>query len=343
MNRLIVIVAFTCFLLIIPGITPEDFSEKVSSISGPRSGARILLNVVQKEYCGSGREFTGAGFKFIIHDPLFKVPLFDLMSDTIASISVSPGSELLISIRSVQFTRYTEHLNKCHSPQYSVFNGTKVYYKTICFILCHSMIVYEKCGCFPNWVEGMEIFFSTNLHVPLQNVKLCHNVTQVLCLRRKDIVQDLHVLCPYCKDACVETTYEQTISLSRFPSPLVGKKLASEFSTNMSELKKNYMLLNVYFEDMYILNVVEYQDLSVINLIMYYGGYTLLFMGISFMSFWEIIFVILVINESLIKRLLLKLKPNSSWRFRRMAIHPFNYNPTGTFFIRKRGKIFVQK
>lgn len=269
---------------------------------GPSSGARFLLNVDQKEYCGGGRGYTGAGFKFSIHDPVNKLPSFELF-DSLSTISAAPGYKMTISLRTVKFIRNTEHLDKCHGPQYIV-NNTKVYYKTICFVLCHTMIVFRNCGCFPNYIEGTEIFFGTNLNIPLSAIHLCTEIAQALCMRNKYFLENLHFMCPFCtRDACVETRYDQVITLSYFPRPSFADNFSTEAAYDISQMRKNYVLINVFFEDMNVLYVIESQEFTIINLIMYYGGYTVLFMGISFMSFWEIAFEVSRLSDDLIRKI----------------------------------------
>lgn len=268
------------------GINQDGFYDKVVKVPGPLSGAKILLSTNQKEYCGNMRNYSGAGFKIIIHDQLLLQPSFNLVSD-IAPISLSPGTEIKISLRPVKFYRHTEHLGKCRSPQYYVYNDTKIYYKTICYTLCSTQIFYEKCKCFPNWIEGNEEFFSVNLHVGLEAVKACNDMVGLRCLQNyiKDTFTNLPFLCEHCRaEACLEIKYDQTISTSSFPSKSMGEKLSTELHTNLTEMKKNYLLVNIFFQDMNMLNIIENQAFTFIDTIIYCGGILGLFLGMSFIS-----------------------------------------------------------
>lgn len=245
----------------------------------------------QKEYCGKSADYDGAGYKLIIHDPLLKEPTY-LSSPDIAPILLRPGVEMSITLRAVLFNRKTEHLGLCHSPQYPYFNDTKVYYKSICFMLCHSMITFQQCSCFPNWLEGSEVFFAKTFDLPVEMIKICSSMKDFFCMHEAestDTLESLPFLCPFCtKDPCVETRFEHTISSSYFPSVALGNKLAVDFGMSLTEVRKNFALINVFFEDMNVLNVIESQSIQFSDLLIYYGGIAILFIGMSFMSFYEV-------------------------------------------------------
>lgn len=84
------------------------------------------MTVDQKEHCGSGNKYSGAGFKMIIHDKNIKQPFFDIVS-YITPISLSPGFQINVALKQISFNRQTEHLRYCNSPKYQSYNGTKVY------------------------------------------------------------------------------------------------------------------------------------------------------------------------------------------------------------------------
>lgn len=265
----------------------------ISKKLGPKSGAKLLLNIDQNEYCGKSANYDGAGYKIIIHDPLLQMPTY-WVNPFIAPIYLRPGVEMTVTLQTVQFNRKTEHLALCHSPQYPAYNGTKIYSKTVCLLLCHSLIIFQRCGCFPNWIEGLESFFAINLYMALDTVRLCKTMEQFLCIHRNgmpDVIESLLFLCPFCtKDACVEKKFEHTISTSYFPSKPFANALSIDLAKNVSKTRNNFALLNVLFKDMNILNVVESQSVAFSDLVIYYGGITILFLGMSFMSFGEVLY-----------------------------------------------------
>lgn len=90
----------------------------------------------------------------------------------------------------------------------------------------------------------------------------------------------------YCdKDACNVNKYEQTISRSYFPSVATAEYIANEFNTNTTELRKNYLLLNMFFDDMTVLNVIETQEFKAEDLIIYIGKFDLIFRHVVFKLF----------------------------------------------------------
>lgn len=110
-------------------------------------------------------------------------------------------------------------------------------------------------------------------------------------------------LCPL---ECDSVIFSQYTSFSDYPSEIYAKSLISNpkiqsfYSSNLSQLtyeslKRNILQINVYYGDLGYERYEEISKMSWIDLISSIGGTLGLFLGMSFLSFVEILDMVLQI------------------------------------------------
>lgn len=267
---------------------------------GPSKGLRILLNVNQKEACGWFWYRGGDGFTTYIHDQT-DGGMFQASSE----IFLQPGRSYSILLKPINYRRKTEHLGLCKSemsiPNIGV-NGN--YLNSVCFLLCYIRYIYTKCYCLPvivgNNAPMINKIFGLNSTICLiQNIQCFSSYTEKFL----QIYQT--GICTHCKPQCSETLYDTLISETIFPSDNLLQEFHRELreDINGTDLRKNYLLINLYFESMNFETVTESQEFTFLDLLMYIGGNLCLFLGVSFIIAFEPAYQLLFIFFKLVEKI----------------------------------------
>ncbi|RMZ95640.1 amiloride-sensitive sodium channel subunit alpha-like isoform X2 [Brachionus plicatilis] len=179
-----------------------------------------------------------------------------------------------------------------------VFRSNLTYRQEDCFFAFIQSEIYKNCKC-------DEI--GSNI-IP-ENNNPCDNFEEQNCvlaefqrLTQSSYKNDIESLCPL---ECESITYGITKSTSRYPSVSYGndllktKQIKALFRnrTNISieELRENILSLNIYYEYLKQTEITENRSISWDGLVGSIGGTLGLFLGISFLSFVEIIDLLLQI------------------------------------------------
>ena len=186
----------------------------------------------------------------------------------------------------------------------TIFNTSYVYHQTDCFNVCFQRYLLEECGCY-------------DLTYPIWsgNMTPCLTFQEVVCDREAQSAffsQDVKLICgDECPLECVSITYMNALSLNNYPSEAYAsvlvnnQKVRERFDnrTNITydELKKNLVSVFVYYDDLIYKSYTETSKMSIADLISNIGGTLGLFLGLSFLSFIEIVDVIIHIVCLLLK------------------------------------------
>lgn len=269
---------------IVIGHGSNDTSDKFRTLTkaGQHTGLQLLLNVEQTEYCSIIRKWHGAGFRVHIHDPNA------LPNDLISGyLNLSPGFSTNIVIKPTIYDRRTEKLHRCVSSVASKLSALKPkkYVQLACFAECIIFNTYKRCGCSNSFYEE---FKSIEKVVP----KSCNTPKDMLCMKEtvwNMVYTNLYETCDHCKLPCKETQYEYQMSSSLLRPHVVKES----FKLDDSTILKNYVLVRFSLESMTTLICTETEAYTITELITYLGGIAGLFLGMSFVSFYEIFHQIL--------------------------------------------------
>lgn len=252
----------------------------------------MLLNVRQDEYCGLFKEALpeGAGFNAYLHEQASAG--LDLSSQ---SISLQPGRSYDITVHSTNYIKQTEFLGYCKSTMEIESTGFKGPYSiSICLALCYMELVARNCECLP-------IFFGSNFDVINKifeaNYTTCGS-EKMICMgtySEKFYKGDRFNLCRKCVSQCSETRFTSTTTEMAFPAKRGLKYFQDEYKLQKAvDVQKNLLVINIYFDNMFVENIKESQAFTFIDLTVYFGNNTLLFLGMSTMSLFEPIYIGLV-------------------------------------------------
>lgn len=279
---------FTDFNIYGYGLSSTDNKRRTVDRFGLDSGFRVLLYVDQPNYCGVMNKWHGAGFRAYIHDP-DAVPQ-SLVDDF---IYLSPGFQTDVVIKPTSFNKETESLGHCVNKVQLWLSPTKSkYIRYSCLTECVQFRVYENCKCMPNPSDYAKRMAAMKYKV--KKVPDCTSGGGMECNKRtimEMIRGSQSEICPQCKTPCVETKYEYQLTSSKL-HPLFAEKM--NITNNVSTVSKNYLLVRFAFESLTTLFVKETKSITLPNLVMYWGGLVGLFLGMSFISFYEIYHIIVI-------------------------------------------------
>lgn len=152
-------------------------------------------------------------------------------------------------------------------------------------------------------VKNDDTRFSSSIgQISVVNMKIC-GINELMCTvqvsRKFDGNLDNNTLCPECIHMCNETVYTYTITSSLFPpSQSVASYINESIGLNKFNIRKNYMFLSFYFENMDTDVITDYQKYTFIGLMNEGGNYIGLCFGMSFLIVLEIPYFIGLLTHS---------------------------------------------
>jgi hypothetical protein len=202
------------------------------------------------------------------------------------------------------------------------WNWTVSYSQSICVKLCFQKYLFQTCGRFKRSINNQSyvifiiIFVQGCYDVTLPRTpavadryikNACVKVDQIECVRATEdvfyddrgLVGDCYAKCP---TECTEIKYDLTMSSGSFPTEWYASVLTNNsnfnevinlyfafknvsfinYTNNLSELKNSIARLNVYYEDLRYVEIVDNAAMNVVTLLGTLGGNMGLFLGIKF-------------------------------------------------------------
>jgi hypothetical protein len=242
---------------------------------------------------------VSSGYHILINNQTFKISIFE-------GYSISTGIETDIAINRLYTSLKPKPFSDCieldkidsfDSDLYRhIFKSNKTYRQNDCFELCLQKNIIETCNCY------ISSFDKLNGNIPcISNEQMyCQNkVYEKLFVEGKVIIE-----CnKYCPLECYSISYELTSSFSSYPTRNYAKKsllnntiITSKFQNETLTydlLKESVLSLNIYYDKLTYTGIKKDTKTELIDLISNIGGLLGLFLGISFLSFVEIIEIII--------------------------------------------------
>ena len=204
-----------------------------------------------------------------------------IISKTVYQKAFTPKSECK-DLEVFQFNR--DFYNVIIKANYS-------YTQTQCFDVCLQYKIIFDCDC-----SSLEYLAYDKIYAP------CLNKTQIQCANKINadfIDSDIKKNCElYCPLECNSILLEFSATTSNFPSKEYGellknfdimKKNLGSSSINFDEITKNSLALNIYFNDLEYTQIEETEKNDIVDLVANVSGSVGVFIGISVLSFAELL------------------------------------------------------
>ncbi|XP_030832762.1 amiloride-sensitive sodium channel subunit alpha [Strongylocentrotus purpuratus] len=265
-----------------------DNKNILTGKTGGLNGLHLTLFVEQPEYLGVLSHQTGA--KVTIHHP----NEYPFPEDN--ALSLGTGQETSIGIRQEYIKRLGGYYTNCTSDgkDTNFTSTTELSYSSVaCKKICYQLHLSQLCKCVDDqFYDG----FPTKCDVLNMTHQICRKFVEDLFLDDK-----LPCSCP---PPCTEFKYVRTPSSSLWPSERYEEHLLRRLNGSANEnlirvlqsnelSRKNLIRLKIFYEDLNY-EVVEmvpvYTIPSVLGSI---GGLMGLYIGMSFISVFEVLFLVL--------------------------------------------------
>ncbi|XP_045176271.2 FMRFamide-activated amiloride-sensitive sodium channel-like [Mercenaria mercenaria] len=276
--------------------------------SGTDSGIKLTLYLEVDEYIENFS--SGYGVRIVFHEP----GTFPMPADE--GLTLSPGYETNIGLRAINVTRLNEPYGNCTSDVDKFrkkYNFT--YSKTACLAFCRVENVIKECSCVP--YDAPDIDFG-------KKRRICGSKPwDEFCVDYVDNMFEKGALGCDCISPCSEFVYSKTMSGRVWPhkdylekvlmKDICAKNLTSLKNAcaqiknettdfNYERYKNNFVRVLIYFEDLNYEKITEEPFYTPVRFVSDIGGAAGLFMGISLLSFFEVLQLILEIVLHLFDR-----------------------------------------
>lgn len=219
-------------------------------------------------------------------------------------IEVTPGFSTNLIINRAFSSRLAEPYNKCiknvsfeSAFDSELFRSTfklakSIYSQKDCLDICLSQRLLLECNV-TSQISNTEYIFA----------KFYRNLTINECFDNvwnDYLLQNINEKClPYCPLECDSVSYQIATSFSKFPnehyakilmeSPIVKSKFPDSHNITFDDLLNNMIAFNVHYENLKYTSIREVAKMDWVDLVSNIGGILGAFIGISLLSFFEIV------------------------------------------------------
>ena len=218
---------------------------------------------------------------------------------------IKPNAKTNIALHKVSTRKSPHPYSDCSEADSFSYKETLKLYQTysqkVCKELFFQKIFVEFCFC------------SSTATLNIFNSKPCSTTDELDCINKVyQINKEKYEWLLDCPNECESTKYEYTYSASDFSGERFYQEFKNQFNISEEDVLskkfnkgKNGLILNVYFPQLKYTEVTETPKVGVISLISNIGGTLGLFLGISLLSFveiveifFEIVFILFTKKES---------------------------------------------
>ena len=275
--------------------TNPNYTERLMS-TGRNNGLRLQIYMQKPENKYVSQFSYSEGLRLFVYNRSH-----DLFTKSASGVDVSIATSTIVAITRTFVNNepfpYSDciDLNGFNSVLYDYFKG-KTYSQVDCFELCLQKRIIENCKCYD--LRYPRLFdFSRSCDSDAYN---CSTIIEKQ-FRANKIDSECRALCPL---ECSSVKYDLTVSTLSYPSVntynFYKDKLGNE---SYEEVKSKSVELNVYYSELGYTLITQTPKTSVIDLLSSIGGTLGLYIGISLLSFVEIV-------EALIEFLFIYFKIN---------------------------------
>ncbi|KAM7446210.1 ligand-gated sodium channel [Porites harrisoni] len=277
-----------------------------SNKPGPSHGLVLELNIQQQEYIGAFAEEAGVRIDISNQG--------EMAFPREKGLSAPPGFATSIGMRKVEIIREDPfnnnrcfNANKTKLDEANLYNHTfKVgYSSSACKESCLAFNQRKECKC-------MEYRFP----IPSNATPVCNilNKTVVNCLSKvqKAFKRNELNCTKSCPPPCRENVFKLTSSFSSWPSEayqafyveqLASKGIELEIENRTNNFRSNVLKLNIFYEELNYEFIREERSYVLVNFVSDLGGSLGLWIGMSVLSFAEVLELLLLIAYALCRKL----------------------------------------
>ena len=208
-------------------------------------------------------------------------------------IFVSTKTQTNIQIEKTSFHKQPNPYSNCHPDEkdsiyyQKIIDSDYLYSQPICISFCLLDYYQHECGC---------VLSKSSIRVP--NIKYCSSQMELDCTKNIDILnlnltKSCEEKCPLECDRVKYTSYVTTVPFDN--EILLYQLKIGDFNGDFND----YIIMNIYFGSMSFVEYKEYPSISVYGLISSVGGHLGLFLGMSLLSFTELIELVILSISSL--------------------------------------------
>lgn len=234
-----------------------------------------------------------SGYRIMINNQTHKPFISD-------GLDIAPGINTNIVINRLYNYRLENPYNDCKSNlntidafdsdlYRAIINSNLTYKQIDCFYLCYQKQAIEKCNCY------LKSYNKLTSEIP------CKTIEQLTCtfaVWDKFINNDINEMCSsLCPAECDSITYSISTSFSGYPlksyaesqiltSPVIKQRFLNQ---TYEQIKSSVLSVNVYYDQLGYTVTSQQAKTNLFDVISNIGGLLGLFIGISFLSFIEII------------------------------------------------------
>ncbi|CAF1010201.1 unnamed protein product [Brachionus calyciflorus] len=279
---------------------------KTTIVTERAQGLRLVLNTSVPDSLKFITPFTGAIVFIHNHttDPMM-----------VTGITLAPKTETNIGLSRMFYSSQPKPYSQCEtstndpnsfsSELYKlVLENTQFYTQTLCIYQCFQREVIKNCNC------------SVTTFPDFYKEKSCSGIDQSICLQQ---VFDMAKNTDFFSDTCYQEcplecdgmTFQKTVSTTQYSNFQFEEYLKmSRFTRyfNRTEVNGNdFTAFSVYYENLGYINIEESPSMEWVDLLSNLGGIAGLFLGVSFLSFVEIIecamqIILIFINQNKINQ-----------------------------------------
>lgn len=269
------------------------------TIIGPIGGIR--LEFISKTFDEVNELSVSKGIHLSIFDPKTRVNPnrgLELASKYQTNIKIK---KRIIKKIPYPYSECLEDHSKFYSSEIyqASIKQTQSYSQTFCFDICYQSRVISKCNC----SDSNKPFFKM--------VPVCFSLTELYCSSQHFInfISDSSgkkICAKDCPLECEQTEYDVSISFTDYPTnlraeaivELLNKKNNSKNYT-LDFAKENSLRVNIFYDSLEYEEIQELKKMEIVDLVSSIGGLFGLFIGISVLSFAEIIELIFLILHAI--------------------------------------------
>ncbi|XP_022092885.1 acid-sensing ion channel 2-like [Acanthaster planci] len=191
--------------------------------------------------------------------------------------ALSPGTYNLAEVTMSQITNQPMPYGKCATKQ---LKHVEMYSVMACILDCQTDYVVEKCHCKDAFMPG--------------DFPVCSPYQLQTCLNpmMESFISSFETNCS-CPVPCERTEYSTMLSSGIFPARHVAMALDKELNMSMDYSRNNLLELIVYFEELKYTRITQQPAYSLESLLSDIGGSMGLFMGVSILTLFELMDVLL--------------------------------------------------
>ncbi len=304
------------------GNTSKD--NLIVKTTGPQAGLSLIMYLESDNgdfmyngtYYTFGNVVNAAGVRVQIHPPNTKPSPMDHGFD------IPPGYSSSVGVNAVKHERLGEPYSECReSTDWELGNGQYVYSSHACLMQCQQTHIMDLCDCIsadlpiPPAAQARNLNYCGHFNPEypqtfFDNLSCEIDIAQQF-MQREDVQEACQCLSP-----CSEYVYDTKISFSAWPMDLTQESFFTTYVMNHPEahrlkakenlsnfnltelifygfIRKNFLRLNVYLESLVVLEYIERGSYTFYSLWSDIGGSFGLWIGMSFLTWCEVIELIL--------------------------------------------------